>query len=130
MKQQLGPAWSDEQQAAGDRLRQTWETFFSGARAEADSAEAALGVGAEAMKLAAVRARHEPALLAYPNVVGVSEGVRTRGGAPTGERCIVVYVQRKVPRDQLREDQVLPRELEGVPVDVVEIGRLEPLPSR
>jgi hypothetical protein len=65
--------------------------------------------------------------MAYPNVVAVSTGTRTRSGKPTGERCLVVYVTRKVPRSALTETQVLPAEIEGVPVDVVEVGEVRPL---
>lgn len=78
--------------------------------------------------LAQARSRHEPALMRYPNVVGVSEGGRMRGGRPTGESSLVVYVERKIPRDQLGEDEVLPSQVDGVPVDVVEVGVIEPLP--
>ncbi len=64
----------------------------------------------------------------YPNVVGVAPGVRMVQGKPTGERCLVVYVERKIPRTKLKEDEILPREIEGVPVDVVEVGRVDALP--
>jgi hypothetical protein len=36
-------------------------------------------------------------------------------------------VARKIPRDQLAAEDVLPTELEGVPVDVIEIGPIEAL---
>lgn len=90
------------------------------------SEQARLGP-AEERRIAEVRARHETELLRYPNVVGVAEGIRTRQGKPTGERCLIVYVERKVPRGQLEGREILPSEIEGVPVDVVEVGRVEPL---
>jgi hypothetical protein len=76
-------------------------------------------------RVAEVRARHEAELMRYPNVVGVAEGIATRGGESTGELCIVVYVSTKVPASELAADAVLPRELDGVRVDVVEVGRIE-----
>jgi hypothetical protein len=85
------------------------------------------GFSDEEARIAQVRARHEADLLRFPNVVGVDEGIKTRGGERTGDRCIVVYVARKIPRDQLAAGDVLPTELEGVPVDVVEIGPIEAL---
>ncbi len=127
MKRELEPSWSEEEQAAGERLRQAWEEFFSGAEAAKGTPEAPRVSQAEELKIAAVRARHEPELLRYPNVVGVAEGVRMKGGRPTGERCLVVYVERKVPRAQLGQSEMLPSEIEGVPVDVVEVGKVEPL---
>jgi hypothetical protein len=64
----------------------------------------------------AVKERHQAALLACPNVVGVAVGVRD--GAPV----VAVFVRRCVPRDQLAEHEVIPAELDGVRVDVVETG--------
>lgn len=126
MKRQLEPSWSEEQQAAGVRLRQAWEEYFSAAEAAEEPPEPPLGQ-AEQLRIAEIRGRHEAELLRYPNVVGVAEGIRTKGGKPTGETCLVVYVERKVPRDELDESEILPSEIEGIPVDVVEAGRVEPL---
>jgi len=78
-------------------------------------------------KLAAVQSRHEATLMGYPNVVGVAAGTRTRGGQPTNERCLVVYVTKKVPRSALAKAVILPKQIEGVPVDVVEVGEVKPL---
>lgn len=87
------------------------------------------GLGGDAARLAAVRARHEDRLMRFPNVVGVSEGTRVRGGVDTGEPCLVVYVTHKVPPAELGEADVLPSELDGVPVDVRAVGRIEAQPS-
>jgi hypothetical protein len=77
--------------------------------------------------VAAVQARHERELLRYPNVVGVATGTPTRGGQPTGEPGLLVLVSRKLPASELGPDDLLPREIEGVPVDVVETGPIQPL---
>ena len=77
--------------------------------------------------MAAVQARHERELLRYPNVVGVASGTPTRGGKPAAGPAILVLVSRKVPEGELASEERLPRELEGVPVDVVETGAIEPL---
>jgi hypothetical protein len=134
MRRDLGPHWSDEQRAAGERLRRSWEEFFTaglGQRGEGEPSGREPSLPrVEDLSFAAVRARHEASLLGYPNVVAVAEGVRTRRGRPTGERCLVVYVSRKVPRPELRPNEVLPAEIEGVPVDVVEAGPVEALPAR
>ena len=81
----------------------------------------------EDARVAGIQARHEAALMRYPNVVGVAAGLRTKGGQPTREWCLVVYVTRKVPASTLAKDQILPTEIEDVPVDVVEVGELRPL---
>jgi len=63
-----------------------------------------------------VRRRHERQLLAMPNVVGVSSET------VDGRDVIVVLVRSKVPGSQLSPEEVIPEELEGFPIDVVEIG--------
>ena len=61
-----------------------------------------------------------PSLRAYPNVTGVGVGLKVTGGRRTQRVAIRVYVRRKVPRTELTEADLLPAEIDGVPVDVVE----------
>lgn len=70
----------------------------------------------------AVKAKYEGELMNYPNVVGVGVGMRHRRRRITSQVSIVVTVRRKLPRAQLDPDDVLPTELEGIPVDVLEVG--------
>jgi len=58
------------------------------------------------------------------NVVGVGVGLRARAGRRVREVAIVVMVRQKVPRAMLAEADVLPRQIDGVPVDVVEVGEI------
>ena len=58
--------------------------------------------------------------MGLPNVTGVGTGK----DETTGRDVIVVFVTRKVPRDRLREEDVVPDELEGVPVRVLAIGEV------
>ena len=60
------------------------------------------------------------AWMARRGVVGVEVARRWRGGAPTDEVVIRVTVERKLPDDQVPDAERFPRELEGIPVDVVE----------
>ena len=55
-----------------------------------------------------------------PNVTGVGTGK----DEATGRDVIIVFVTRKVPRDRLRDEDVVPEELEGVPVRVLAIGEV------
>lgn len=66
-----------------------------------------------------IRQRHENALLALPNVIGVGTGKDE-----TGSAVIDVYVQRKVPRQELSPSETIPGVLDGVPVRVVPIGEV------
>jgi hypothetical protein len=47
-------------------------------------------------------------------------------GAPNHEPklAIVVLVRRKLPRAQLMPEDIVPAEIEGVPVDVQEVGEI------
>jgi hypothetical protein len=72
-----------------------------------------------------VKHRHEEELMAQPGVIGVGVGFRDQGGAQSTEVAIVVLVEKKRPASELALDQLLPRELEGVPVDVLETGSID-----
>lgn len=69
-----------------------------------------------------VRAEHEADLLSKPNVIGVGIGLVRRGGKTTGEVGIIVMVEKKVARIQLAESERVPGEIDGVRVDVQEVG--------
>jgi len=59
-------------------------------------------------------------LRAYPNVTGVGVGFKVMGGKRTEEVCIRVYVSKKLPLKELRTEEVIPTEVEGIPVDIIE----------
>ncbi len=127
MKKELLPNWSKQDQLKGKRMHRVWEQFFSETQKAERGQAHSLPDRSEDQGLSAALAKHEAALLSYPNVIGVAEGIRTRRGKPTGEHCLVVYVNRKIPKSKLRASEVLPREIDGVPIDVVEVGTVEPL---
>jgi hypothetical protein len=83
-----------------------------------------MGVEGEIDRVRAVREAHEAELLDKANVVGVGIGARERHGRPTGELAIVVSVTRKLPARELDPDDVVPQELDGVPVDIRAVGEL------
>ena len=120
MAKPVDPTWSEAPQFA--ESTEAWETFFAAREAEGDLA-------AEDPQLTKVIAGHQEELLSRPNVVGVAPGFRSIRGTPTGERCIVIYVTKKIPSIELSSEAVLPQEIDGVRVDVVEIGDVRPLPE-
>jgi len=61
----------------------------------------------------------------YPNVHAVAIGNRERGGREVKELVLIVFVTRKVARNELAPDAVIPAEFEGLPTDVVEMGTPE-----
>jgi hypothetical protein len=70
----------------------------------------------------AVKAKYEHELMQQPNVIGVGVGYRMRGGEMTDEVTIVVLVRQKLMPQSLNSDEMLPAELDGVPVDVQAAG--------
>jgi len=67
-----------------------------------------------------VKRRIEPALLALPGVHSVGIGGKVSGGRPIGEFAIRLQVHKKKPLDELRPEERIPAEIEGVKTDVVE----------
>lgn len=72
-----------------------------------------------------VKQAYEPMLLSKPNVVGVGVGMKQTGGDWTDEIGIIVMVSQKVPEAQLAPEDILPTNLEGIAVDVQEVGRIK-----
>ena len=75
-------------------------------------------------KAEAVKQTYEHMLLAKQNVVGVGVGLRQVQGVWTNTISLVVMVRKKLPASQLSPDDLIPAEIEGVPVDVQEVGEL------
>jgi hypothetical protein len=73
----------------------------------------------------AVKEAYQGMLMSKPNVVGVGVGLRDTAGRRTDEVALVVMVSEKVPVAQLAAEDVIPTEIEGVPVDVKEVGKIE-----
>ncbi|MEW5783490.1 MAG: hypothetical protein AB1767_00130 [Bacillota bacterium] len=61
------------------------------------------------------------------NVVGMGVGVKWQNGQSTGEPAIIVLVTRKVGSEELVTDDQIPKKLEGMQTDVLEIGELTAL---
>jgi hypothetical protein len=62
----------------------------------------------------------QESLLAKPNVVGVAVGLKNLVGEPS----VVVLVEQKLPLAALSADAMVPKEIDGVRTDVVEVGYL------
>jgi hypothetical protein len=72
-------------------------------------------------RLVAVKDRAAAQFLTIPGVTAVGLGGRERGGRPTGEVVLKVFVARKRPAEDLTPGEALPRQFEGVGVDVCEM---------
>ncbi len=69
-----------------------------------------------------VKRTHAESLLKMANVVGLGVGLRQRDGKLTDEVALIVLVRQKHPIDHLHPEEQIPASIEGVPVDVQEIG--------
>lgn len=93
--------------------------------AETDAQAADAGISPA--RVAEVKRAYQDELLAKANVVGLGIGQRQKAGQETGEPALVVMVTQKVPVSQLAPEDVIPRQIEGVPVDVQEVGEIRAL---
>lgn len=77
----------------------------------------------------AIRVKHayQDQLMTVKNVMGVGVGFRKKGGVRTNEIAIVVMVNDKYPPEQLGAQDLIPAEIEGVPVDVQVVGEFKAL---
>jgi len=66
-------------------------------------------------------------LFKFEGVVGVGIGKKTIAGKETDQLAIVVDVVKKLPENQLKKEEIIPKSLEGVPVDVQEVGVIKAL---
>jgi hypothetical protein len=71
-----------------------------------------------------VKQAHEQELLGKPNVVGVGVGLRQQGGMLTDVIALIVMVRRKLGVSQIDPANLIPSEIDGVPVDVQEVGEI------
>jgi len=74
-----------------------------------------------------VRLAYRDMLLAKPHVIGLGIGYRKLAGEMTDTIALIVMVDKKVPASQLRPGDQIPRELDGVPIDVQEVGQVRAL---
>lgn len=76
----------------------------------------------DAERISYVQAKYIDELMNKPHVIGVAVGMKQTDGETTKIPALVVMVDEKVPLDTLAEDERIPSELEGVPVDVQAMG--------
>lgn len=69
-----------------------------------------------------VQKKYTEMLLKIPHVMGVAVGLEKKDGMYTGDVCLVVMVDKKRSTGELAPSDVIPKELDGVKVDVQEIG--------
>jgi hypothetical protein len=76
-------------------------------------------------KISNIQAKYADELMAKAHVVGLGVGMAKVGGEYTNEMALVVLVDKKVPMEELAPEDRIPAEIEGVRVDVNEVGVIE-----
>lgn len=59
------------------------------------------------------------------NLTAVGAGRKYVDGQPTDTPAVRFYVERKIPAGLIPKEHVLPKEIGGVPTDVIQMGRFE-----
>jgi hypothetical protein len=81
-------------------------------------------IPSEYLDLAEVQAHYEEELFDRPNVVGVALGMKLTDGEDTGEQAVTVLVESKLDAELLSDAELIPRDLDGRPTDVQEVGMI------
>jgi hypothetical protein len=68
-----------------------------------------------------VKERALARLMTLPGVHGVGVGEKYVNGKSTGEPSILILVAKKRPLEQLKPEEVVPSEIEGIKTDVIEV---------
>jgi len=80
---------------------------------------------AQLAKIQEVKESKEGGILELPNVVGLGIGYKETKGKMGNEACISVYVRKKVAAKSLESRQQVPKSLDDVKTDVIEVGDIE-----
>lgn len=79
----------------------------------------------ELVDIANVQEAHAAELLDKQNVNGVAIGKKVVHGEETDETAVKVYVETKLDRALLSDDDRVPDQIDGMPLDVVEAGAIQ-----
>lgn len=73
---------------------------------------------------------HTPELFTLPNVVGVGVGFKVSHGEITDELSVIVMVTQKLPPAALKKDEFVPKQINGIRTDVMEVGEFKAFQAR
>ncbi len=98
--------------------------IFSASSASDDPPTDATG-DAQMAQAASVQARYSDRLLQLPHVVGVGIGYMKVGEQITEQVAIIVMVDRKVDASELQPNEMIPKQIEDIPIMIQEVGTLK-----
>ncbi len=116
--------WPASERKIAQTSTKAWQDFF----AKSAAAGTVQATELEAVgRVVEVRQLHELELLTLEGVVGVAECYKVKGGRPTKEWAVMVLVEDKRRKSEVGKSDLVPAEIDGVPTDVVEVGKIEAL---
>jgi len=74
-----------------------------------------------------IKEAREEELLPKANVIGVGIGYKEKGGKETSELCVKVFVVKKIKKEGLAPEDLVPKTYEKIKTDVHEVGYIEAL---
>ncbi len=78
--------------------------------------------GKEFQEIAEIQSKEEDGILCKNNVVGVALGHKVKDDRDTGDSCMVVFVNHKLEKSLLSDDDLVPKAIGKYKTDVVETG--------
>ena len=71
-------------------------------------------------QLVDLQRRHVDSLLEHPDVTGVDVNYKTVEGERTDQLSLVIWVEDKLPEEELPEERKLPKHIEGFQTNIIE----------
>lgn len=113
--------WKSSQVKKGKKSAEQWQKFLN----RRDDIERGEEIE-QTSKVGSAIERHQDEILQLPNVAGLGASLKEKGGKPSTQISLTVFVEKKQAKSLLK-DSAIPAEIDGVETDVVEVGRIEPL---
>jgi len=82
---------------------------------------------AERAAIQRVKDTYKEEILSKANVIGVGTGYKVSKGVRTSEMCIVTLVRQKMPLEGLSPKAIVPKQIDGILTDVIEVGDVRAL---
>lgn len=74
-----------------------------------------------------IKDKYKEVLFKFKGVVGIGIGNKKVKGRDTDILSIVINVIKKIPEKKLKNDEVIPKVLNGIPTDIQEVHKLKAL---
>lgn len=66
-------------------------------------------------------------ILKYKGVTGIGYGKKIVDGKATNKNSVIVFVEKKIPKNELSAKSLIPNKIDGLISDVYETGTIEPM---